>query len=239
MRNVLINGGSRGIGAAMVRAFCGAGDRVTFTYCHAQAQAQALAAHTGALALQADSGSLREVQAAVAECRQKNGEIAILINNAAVSEVGLFPDMQEERWQRMLAVNLNGPVWFCREVLPGMIREKRGCILNVSSMWGVVGASCEVGYSTTKAALLGLTKALAKEVGPCGITVNAIAPGVIDTDMNAALSAEDLAALKEETPLGRLGTPEEVAQLALFLCGEGGAFITGQVIGQNGGFSVS
>ena len=135
-------------------------------------------------------------------------------------------------------MNVTGPFLYCREVLPAMIAKKHGRIINISSMWGVTGASCEVHYSATKAALNGMTRALAREVGPSGITVNAIAPGVIETEMNASLSPADLAALCEETPLCRLGTPREVAEAAYFLAGDGAAFITGQVLGVNGGFVI-
>ena len=236
MKTVLISGGSRGIGAAMVRAFMAAGYGVAFTYFSSDAEAEALARETGALAIKADAGSREEIAAAVEKCLSSLGQIDVLVNNAAIASFGLFTDMPNELWDRMLAVNLDGPMQYAKRGLPHMISRKGGKIINISSMWGQVGASCEVEYSTTKAALIGFTKALAKEVGPSGITVNAIAPGVIATEMNARLSEEDLEALKEETPLSRIGTPEEVAAVALFLCGEGGNFITGQVISPNGGF---
>ena len=236
MKTVLVNGGSRGIGAAMVRAFVAAGYAVAFTYFASDAEADALSQETGALAIKADSGSREEIGAAVEKCLKVFGQIEVLINNAAISYFGLFTDMADSLWDRMVAVNLDGPMQYAKCVLPQMISRKCGKIINISSMWGQVGASCEVPYSVTKAGLIGFTKALAKEVGPSGITVNAIAPGVIATEMNARLSEEDLEALKEETPLSRIGTPEEVAAVALFLCGEGGAFLTGQVISPNGGF---
>ena len=236
MKTVLINGGSRGIGAAMVRAFAAAGYTVAFTYFSSDAEAEALARETGALAIKADSASREEIGVAVEKCLTSFGQIDVLINNAAISSFGLFTDMPNDIWDRMLAVNLDGPMQYAKHVLPQMISRKCGKIINVSSMWGQVGASCEVEYSTTKAALIGFTKALAKEVGPSGITVNAIAPGVIATEMNARLSEEDVEALKEETPLSRIGTPEEVAAVTLFLCGEGGNFMTGQVLSPNGGF---
>ncbi len=237
-KTVLINGGSRGIGAAMVRAFTRAGYRVAFTYFSAEDAARALSAECGATAIAADAGDRADVRRAVTEVKREYGGIDILINNAAVSSIALFTDMPDEVWDRMLAVNLDGPVQYAKEVLPDMISRKSGRIINVSSMWGLVGASCEVQYSTTKAALIGFTKALAKEVGPSGITVNAIAPGVIATDMNDHLSEEDKEALCEQTPLMRIGTPEEVAAVALFLCEKGGDFITGQVISPNGGYVI-
>ena len=161
-----------------------------------------------------------------------------MINNAAISSFSLFTDISYEDWRKMFAVNLDGAFLYSKRVLPGMINKKQGRIINVSSMWGIVGSSCEVHYSAAKAALIGMTKALAKEVGPSGITVNCIAPGVIDTEMNAKLSEEDIRALKDETPLMRIGLPREVAEAALFLAGEGAAFITGAVLNVNGGFIV-
>ena len=236
--NVLISGGSRGIGAAMVKAFSEAGYRVGFTYRASKDAAEALSRETGALAIMADSALLSDIDAAIDRFHAELGEVDVLINNAAISEIGLFTDLDASAWERIRAVNLDGPMYYTRRILPEMIRKKQGRIIQISSMWGQVGASCEVAYSTTKAALIGFTKALAKEVGPSGITVNAIAPGVIATEMNAALDEDALAALREETPLGRLGKPEDIARAALFLVGEGGDFITGQVLSPNGGFVI-
>ncbi len=238
MRNVLINGGSRGIGAACVRLFSSRGDRVAFTYLHSSEAAHALAAETGALALQADSAVEEEVRAAVDAAKRELGEIDVLVNSAALSSFSLFTDLTSEEWTRIFAVNVHGPFYYSHAVLPAMIAKKAGRIINISSMWGVSGASCEVHYSATKAALNGMTRALAREVGPSGITVNAVAPGVIDTEMNSALSQDDKRQLCEETPLCRLGTPLEVAEAVFFLAGDGAAFITGQVIGVNGGFLI-
>ena len=156
----------------------------------------------------------------------------------AIAQQKLFTDITPEEWQRMLDVNLTGAFNLCQLALPGMIRRKAGRILTVSSMWGQTGGSCEVHYSAAKAGLIGLTKALAKEEGPSGITVNCVAPGVIDTDMMASFTAEDKAALAEETPVGRLGTAEEVAKLLLYLAGEDAGYITGQVFGVNGGLVI-
>ncbi|MFR2613873.1 MAG: SDR family oxidoreductase [Subdoligranulum sp.] len=150
----------------------------------------------------------------------------------------LFTDLTDEDWHRMMGVDLDGVFYACRAVLPGMIRQKYGRILLVSSMWGQTGGSCEVHYSAAKAGVIGLTKALAKEEGPSGITVNCVAPGVIETDMMASFTAEDKAALAEETPVERLGTPEEVARTLVFLAGRGAGFITGQVLGVNGGIVI-
>jgi 8-oxoguanine DNA-glycosylase Ogg len=163
---------------------------------------------------------------------------AAFSENAGIAQQKLFTDITPEEWQRMLDVNLSGAFHLCQLALPGMIRRKQGRILTVSSMWGQTGGSCEVHYSAAKAGLIGLTKALAKEEGPSGITVNCVAPGVIETDMMAAFTAEDKAALAEETPVGRLGTPEEVAKLLVFLAGEDAGYITGQVFGVNGGLVI-
>lgn len=236
MRTVLVNGGSRGIGAEIVRLFSQRGDRVAFTYRSAEEAALRLASETGALAICADSASETQVTAAVERTASELGEIDVLVNSAAISSFSLFTDLTGEEWERIFSVNVHGPFYFCRAVLPSMIARHKGCIVNISSMWGVTGASCEVHYSATKAALNGMTRALAQEVGPSGITVNAVAPGLIDTEMNRALSEETKASLCEDTPLCRMGTPREVAETVFFLAGEGAAFITGQVIGVNGGF---
>lgn len=238
MKTVLITGGSRGIGAEMVRRFARGGYAVAFIYQKSEEAAVQLSRETGAYAIQADVGCEADVARAVEEATAFLGHVDALINNAAIAGFRLFTDITAEEWNRFVSVNLNGAFFASRAVLPGMISRKCGSIINVSSMWGQVGASCEVHYSTTKAALIGLTRALAKEVGPSGITVNCIAPGVIETDMNAALSQDDLAALREETPLGRLGTPADIAECAYFLAGDGANFITGQVIGVNGGFVI-
>ena len=166
------------------------------------------------------------------------GNIEILINNAAVSFFSLFSDIELSDWRDMFSVNVDGAFLYTKAVISDMIREHNGRIINISSMWGVTGSSCEVAYSATKAALIGMTKALAKELGPSGITVNCIAPGMIDTDMNASLSREDIEAIAEETPLMRIGTPSEVADVALFLAGDGASFITGQILGVNGGYVI-
>ena len=236
MRSVLITGGSRGIGRAMVELFAAEGWQVAFTYLRSESEAKALAEKTGALAIRADAESESEILASVAEAEAAFGGIDCLINNAAISGFSLLTDVSTEEWNRFLRINLTAPFLYARAVLPAMIRKHEGRILNISSMWGLVGASCEVHYSATKAGLIGFTKALAKEVGPSGITVNAIAPGVIETDMNRALSEEDLSALKEETPVGRLGSPMEVARAALFLCSEEAGFITGEILNMSGGF---
>ena len=238
MKVALITGGSRGIGRAMVELFSENGYSVAFTYKSSHEAAAELSERTGALAINADSANPADIERAVKTVEEKLGNVDILINNAAVSSFSLFTDLTLEAWRASFSTNVDGAFLYSKLTLPSMIRNHSGRIINISSMWGQVGSSCEVHYSATKAALIGMTKALAKEVGPSGITVNCIAPGVIDTDMNAALSEYDMAALKDETPLMRIGTPREVAAAALFLAGDDAAFITGAVINVNGGLVV-
>lgn len=236
MRTVLITGGSRGIGAGAVRAFSKAGYRVAFFYLNSEASASALAAETGACAIRCDVRDSASVSCAVAQAQRVLSHIDVLINNAGVAQQKLFTDITDEDWRTMLDTHLTGAFLLSRAVLPGMISRRHGRIINVGSIWGQVGASCEVHYSAAKAGLIGLTKALAKEVAPSGVTVNCVCPGVIATDMLASFTEEDLAVLCEETPVGRLGTPEDVARTLVFLAEESAGFITGQVIGVNGGF---
>lgn len=236
MKTVLITGGSRGIGRAMVELFCENGYKVAFTYKNSESQAKNLAETMGAVAIKADSASEAEVVEAVKAAENALGKIDCLINNAGISSFSLFTDLTLEEWNRHLAINLTGAFLYSRAVIPGMVSRKRGRIINITSMWGIVGSSCEVHYSTAKAGLIGMTKALAKELGPSGITVNAIAPGLIATDMNACLSEEDINEVAEETPLMRVGLPSEVARAALFLASEGASFITGEVMNLSGGY---
>lgn len=244
-QTVLITGGSRGIGAASVLAFAKAGYRVAFTWHNHEEAARRVVdsvrdAVPGAmcLAIQADSADAAAVNAAVAQTSRELGGPQVLVCNAGIAQQKLFTDLTDEDWRRMMSVNLDGVFYACRAVLPGMIREKYGRILCVSSMWGQTGGSCEVHYSAAKAGVIGLCRALAKEEGPSGITVNCIAPGVIDTDMMASFTEEDRAALAEETPVGRLGTAEEIARTLVFLASPDAGYITGQVIGQNGGLVI-
>ena len=239
MKTVLITGGSRGIGASCVKLFSEAGYSVAFTYKNSEAAAQALAQKYGALAILADNQSEADITAAVERTVLEYGRIDCLINNASVSSFSLIQDVSRDTWDKTLGTNLTGAFLYSKLVLPHMIRQGAGRIINISSVWGLVGSSMEVHYSATKAALIGMTKALAKELGPSGITVNAIAPGVINTDMNSALSEDDIASLIEETPLCRIGEPSEVASVALFLAGEGASFITGEVINVSGGFVIN
>ena len=244
-KNVLITGGSRGIGAAAVLAFARAGYQVAFTWnSHADAaeqvlaQARQMAPNSQFLALRADAADADQVAAAVRRAEQELGGFQVLVCNAGIAQQKLFTDTTDEDWRRIMGVDLDGAFYACRAVLPGMIHQKYGRILLVSSMWGQTGGSCEVAYSAAKAGLIGLGKALAKEEGPSGITVNIVAPGVIDTDMMAGFTDEDRAVLAEDTPVGRLGTPQEIARTLVFLADEASGYITGQVIGQNGGLVI-
>lgn len=236
MRTALVTGGSRGIGAQTVRAFAAAGYRVAFFYRSSEAEARKLAEETGACAICCDVADSVSVNGACREAERVLSHVDVLVNNAGIAQQKLFTDITDEDWQRMLNVNLSGAFYASRAVLPGMISRRYGRIINVGSIWGQVGASCEVHYSAAKAGLIGLTKGLAKEVAPSGVTVNCVCPGVIETDMLSCFTQEDLAALAEETPAGRLGTPQDVASMILWLCDEKAGFVTGQVIGVNGGF---
>lgn len=238
MKNVLITGGSRGIGRAMVELFASNGYSVAFTYKSSENEAKSLAEATGAIAIKADSASESDVLYAVNKAICELGSIDCLINNAGVSSFSLFTDITLDMWNEHLAVNLTGAFLYSKAVIPGMVARKEGRIINITSMWGITGSSCEVHYSTAKAGLIGMTKALAKELGPSGITVNAIAPGLINTDMNRCLSDDDIRAIEDETPLMRIGTSSEVAKAALFLAGEGASFITGEVMNVSGGYLI-
>ncbi len=244
MRKIaLITGGSRGIGAACVRAFAEDGYSVAFLYNRSKEKAEALVQSLrsegrDAAAYQCDLADPTQIAAVMADILRTYRHIDALVNCAGIAHIGLFSDMTEAEWDHLFAVNVRSSFSVTKAVLPGMISRQAGSIVNISSMWGEVGASCEVAYSATKAALIGMTKALAKEVGPSGVRVNCVTPGVIDTDMNAALTDDDRAVLADETPLGRIGSAEEVAKTILFLCGECAGFITGQVLGVSGGLVV-
>ena len=238
MKTVLITGASRGIGAACARKFAAEGCRVAINYSQSRQQAEALAEELGGIAVRADVADPVQVQKMVDTVLDKFCQLDILVCNAGVSHVGLLSDMTDAEWRRIFAVNVDGVFHCCRAVIPHFVHRKSGRIVTVSSMWGQVGASCEAAYSASKAAVIGLTRALAKELGPSGITANCVAPGVIDTDMTRALSEQDLATLREETPLERLGTAAQVADAVWFLCGGQSEFITGQVLGVNGGLVI-
>lgn len=239
----LVTGASGGIGSAIAKQLAADGYRVAAQY-HTNAEAcqhlcaEIIAAGGEAMAIGCDISSAAQVEEMFARIEQQWGSVQVLVNNAGLARQQLFTDMTEEQWQEMWQVNVSGAIWCAKRALPSMIHRKQGCIVNISSIWGMVGASCEVAYSATKGALISFTKALAKEVGPSGIRVNCVAPGVIDTPMNSHLSSEDMASLREETPLGVMGTPKDVAGLVSFLASPQGAFITGQVISPNGGFVI-
>lgn len=236
MRRVLISGGSRGIGAECVRRYTSLGDAVVFIYNKSSGSAQALSAETGAIAIQADVSDAVEAKSAVNQAVETLGGIDILVNNAGVAHIGLFTDLTDAEWRCLCDTNLSSVIYLSREASKYMVRQHGGSIVNIGSVWGRAGASCEVAYSATKAGLRGFTRALAKELGPSGITVNCIEPGVIDTEMNAALDEETRASLADETPLGRLGTSADVAATVEFLTSPEAAFITGQILGVDGGF---
>ena len=233
MRRVLVTGGTRGIGRAVAEAFLQRGDRVLFLYRKSEEQAEELR-QLGAVGYRCDLSDLSALKETCKRILAEEGSVQVLVNNAGIAQFSLLHEVTDEMWEAVRSVNYDAPFYLTRAFLPGMIRQKYGRILNISSMWGQVGASCEVAYSAAKAGVIGFTKALAKEVGPSGITVNCIAPGVVDTEMNAGLSGDTRKELKEETPLGRLGTPLDVAKACIFLSSEDGAFITGQVLGVNG-----
>ena len=235
-QTVLITGGARGIGAACVRAFAEAGWRTAFTYRQSRRQADELCAETGALALCVD---LRDTQAAARALTQMQVQLGApdaLVCNAGIAQQKLFQDITDEDWQEMLDVNLMGAVRAIRAALPAMLHRKSGSIVTVSSIWGQTGASCESHYAASKAALIGLTKSLALELGLSGIRVNCVAPGVIATAMNAMHSVETMRSLAAETPLGRIGTASEVAEAVLYLASPQSSFVTGQVLGVTGGY---
>lgn len=231
---VLITGGTGAIGSAMVRTFSKSYD-VALIYKSSDEKALALKEETGCNIYRADVSSQEAVIEAVQAVRSDYGHIDVLINNAGISQIKLLGDVTMSDWNNMMAVHLGGAFNMAKAVIPDMISRKKGSIINISSVWGVYGASCEVPYSTAKAGLIGFTKALAKELAPSGITVNCIAPGVIDSPMNNAhLSEEEINGLIEQTPLGRLGTVQDVADAAVYLASAG--FVTGQVLGVDGGF---
>ncbi len=232
LQTVVITGGSRGIGAAAVELFAAAGYRVVFLYEKNHEAAKAVAAKTGAQAICCDVADSGAVKAAFAQI----GDVDILICNAGIMHFGLLSMMEEDAWDRLFAVNVKGIYNCVNAAMPAFLRKHSGCIITVSSMWGQVGASCEAAYSATKGAVIALTKALAKELGPSGIRVNCVAPGVILTDMCASVDPEVLAEMSEETPAGRNGRPEDVAKAFAYLAEA--EFVTGQVLPVNGGYVI-
>ena len=237
-KRVLVTGGSRGIGRAIVEAFAANGCTVSFVYEKNEAAAEDTEMMTDAMPIKCDISDPEMVAGAVAEAVSSMGGIDVVVNNAAISSIGLFTDMSDDEWAHIMGVNLSGAFYVAREASRYMIGRQSGRIINVGSMWGKTGASCEVAYSATKAGLRGFTMSLAKELGPSGITVNCIEPGVIDTEMNASLGEGAINALVDETPLCRIGKPVDVANAALFLASSGASFITGQMLGVDGGYAI-
>ena len=243
MSAVLITGASRGIGAACAKAFAKASYNVAVNYNKSEAKAEALAEElrsfgVKAVCIKADVSDSAQVRNLFDTARSQLGDIDVLVNNAGISLYGLLTDVSDEEWDRLIASDLSSVFYCCRAALPDMIRSQSGVIINIASMWGEVGASCEAAYSAAKAGVIGLTKALAKEVAPSGVRVNAVSPGVIMTDMMSGFSDEDIKALSDEIPLGRPGAPEDVADAVLFLASDKAKYITGQVVSVNGGMVI-
>ena len=228
----VITGGSRGIGAAAVELFAARGDRVFFLYEKEHASARMVAEQTGATAICCDVADAQGVKAAFSQM----GDVDILVNNAGICYYGLMNQMSGEQWDRIFDVNVKGIYHCVNAAMPGFLKKQRGCVINVSSMWGRVGASCEAAYSATKGAVIALTKALAKELGPSGIRVNAVAPGVILTDMCANVDPEILEEMAEDAPVGRNGRPMDVARAMEYLANA--EFVTGHVLNVDGGYVI-
>ncbi len=240
---VLITGGAGGIGSAIAGMYATNGYRVAFSYHKSEKAAHNLCAELSAqggevMPICCDVSSARQVEAMFTEIETQWGAVDILINNAGIAAQKLFTDITEAEWDEMFSVNCKGTFLCCRRALPSMISKKQGAIVNISSIWGMVGASCEVHYSAAKAGVIGLTKALAKEVAPSGVRVNCVAPGVIATPMTADLTDEDMGDLCEQTPLGKIGHPMDVAQAVMYLTDEQSGFVTGQVLSPNGGMVI-
>lgn len=236
MRKVIISGGTRGIGLACVKEFCEFGDKVAFIYKSSAELAEQIEKEYGAHAICADLSREDEVCRAIREAIEYLGGVDVLVNNAGISEIGLFTDMSGETWHKVMDTNLSSMFYASREVSRYMISQKSGRIINIGSVWGRCGSSCEVAYSASKAGVRGLTISMAKELGPSGITVNCIEPGVIATDMNSHFDEATMRELCDETPLCRIGDPEDVAGAVVFFASDKASFITGQTLGVDGGF---
>lgn len=243
-KTVIVTGAARGIGRQTAKLFALHGYNVVINYHTAREKAEDLARRLerrglSACAFQADVSKRSEVDAMVDFCLERYGSVDVLVNNAGISQSMLFTDITEEQWDRMFAVNLKGSFNCAQAVVNKyMLGQKKGRIINVASIWGIAGAACEVHYSAAKAGVIGFTKALAQELGPSQIQVNCVAPGVIKTDMLAEYTEEELGTLAQDTPLMRLGTPADVAEVILFLASEKASFMTGQVLSPNGGFLI-
>ena len=240
---LVVTGASRGIGAEIAYRAALAGYCVVINYNKSEEAAQKVCARIKneggkSVCIKADVSDEAQVKTLCQKVLDLYGRVDVLVNNAGISSFSLFTDITTELWDKTFDVNVKGQFLVTRAFLPSMIHRKEGKIINISSVWGICGSSCEVHYSASKAAIIGMTKALAKEVGPSGICVNCVAPGVIDTEMNKALTPEDLKSLADETPLERIGTACDVAKTVLFLASDDASFITGQVISPNGGFVI-
>lgn len=238
---ILVTGGSRGIGASMVKLLALDGYKVILNYnksgdCAKKIKEELEEENVNIDIIKADVTNKSEISYMVNKVIDTYGRIDVLINNAGISQEKVFLDVSDEDWQNIIEANLNSTYYCTKRVLPYMLKNKEGCIINISSIWGVTGASCEVGYSTTKAAINGFTKALAKEMGPSNIRINCIAPGIIDTDMNKNLNKEDIEKIKEEIPLNRIGKTEDIAKCAKWLIEDD--YTTGQIINVNGGWFI-
>lgn len=244
MKTAVVTGASRGIGAACAVALAKSGYNVILGYKESKDRAEQLAEvlisgyGIAAFAVQADVSVSSEADALVGVAVKNFGRVDVLVNNAGIAQSKLFTDITDEDWSTMIGTDLTGVFNCSRAAVPHMVRQKNGVIVNISSMWGQVGASCEVHYSAAKAGVIGMTQALAKELAPSGIRVNCICPGVIKTDMLGGIDEEIISSLIEETPLGRIGTPKDIADAVSFLCSDRATFITGQVLGVNGGFVI-
>lgn len=238
---ILVTGGSRGIGASMVKLLALDGYKVILNYnksgdCAKKIKEELEEENVNIDIIKADVTNKSEISYMVNKVIDTYGRIDVLINNAGISQEKVFLDVSDEDWQNIIEANLNSTYYCTKRVLPYMLKNKEGCIINISSIWGVTGGSCEVGYSTTKAAINGFTKALAKEMGPSNIRINCIAPGIIDTDMNKNLTKEDIEKIKEEIPLNRIGKTEDIAKCAKWLIEDD--YTTGQIINVNGGWFI-
>lgn len=243
METVLVTGASRGIGRAIAKLFAVNGYNVAINYNINKDAADALmnelsTVNCNVMTVQADVANKDQVDEMIRRVNERFGTIDILVNNAGIAGQRLFTDISVDEWDRMFDVNVKGMFLCCQAVLHGMINKKSGKIINISSIWGITGASCEVHYSAAKSAIIGFTKALAKELGPSNIHVNCVAPGVIDTDMNSDLDEAAIADLKDQTPLGTIGIAEDIAETVYFLATSKANFITGQIISPNGGFLI-
>ena len=242
-KTIIITGASRGIGRACALSFAAGGWNVVINYFSSAEKAHELLksieqAGGSGIAINADVSSPEQVKRLFSQAKERFGRIDAVINNAGIAQKKLFIDITQEDWRNMLDVNLGGVFYCCQQAVEHMMWNRRGCIINISSIWGMAGGACEAHYSAAKAGIIGLTKALAKEAGQWNIRINCIAPGVIDTDMNAGLSREDINEITAQTPLGRTGSPRDIAALALFLASEDAQFITGQIISPNGGLII-